>query len=109
MEEKLRKLALGFPEATEGTSCTKAAYKVRKKNFLFVGEKDGVCTVMFKLKDSLEEAETMQKAEPEVYEVGSAGWVTARFKKAPKKGLLERWTEESYRLMAPKKLVATLD
>lgn len=106
----LRALASKLPQVEEGTSCAKAAFKAGKKSFLFVGEADGTCEVMVKLAGSLKEAEHLAAKEPECYKVGVHGWVTCTFapgRKLPK-GLFERWVEESFRLVAPKRLVALL-
>ncbi len=100
----LRAHALGFPEVSEGTSCVNRAFKVRKKNFLFVGEKDGAVKVMVKLTDSLDAAAAL--GDPRV-DVGKIGWVTLRF--APDDplplDLLRGWVTESWRTMAPKTVV----
>jgi len=108
ISEHLRAIALALPETTEGTSCVNRAFKVRKKNFLFVGEKEGQVRVMLKLSASLEAASRMD--DPRVG-VGKGGWVTLRF--APDEpldeGLLSAWVVESFRTLAPRVLVRQLD
>jgi len=101
-------VALVLPETGEGSSCVNRAFRVRKKNFLFVGEKDGQVRVMLKLVDSLETARAMQDAR---VDVGKHGWVTLRFAPddALDEDLLSAWTLESYRAMAPKTVIAKLD
>ena len=106
----LRDHAMTFPETSEGASCVNRAFKVRKKNFLFVGEKDdGACKVMLKLGPSLDEAEELA-GEDSRFEVGKTGWVTVRFGEAdvPDAELVKGWVGESYRLLAPKSLVKLL-
>jgi hypothetical protein len=105
-----RKLALRYPETEEGTSCDKSAFKARGKAFFFMGMKDGACQVMVKLGESLAEAAEFARREPDSYVVGKTGWVTATFRgnQAPPAGLMERWIDESFRLLAPKQLVAML-
>lgn len=106
----LREHALRFPETSEGASCVNRAFKVRKKNFLFVGEKeDGSCKVMLKLVSSRDEAIEQARADAR-FDVGSSGWVTVRFggSDLPDAVLLKRWVDESYRLFAPKSLVKQL-
>jgi hypothetical protein len=79
---------------------------VRKKAFLFLGAADA----MMKLSDSLDEANELADAEPERYKAGAHGWVTVAFGDAetlPMDRLL-KWLDESYRLLAPKKLLAQL-
>ena len=99
----LREHALTFPETIEGAACVNRAFKARKKNFLFVGEKsDGACKVMLKLGPSLNEALEIARADSR-FAAGSNGWATIRFDAAdlPDTALLKRWVEESYRQLAP--------
>jgi hypothetical protein len=48
---------------------------------------------------------------PTGYGLGKSGWVTATFdpKDAPPLEILQGWIAESYRAVAPKKLVAELE
>lgn len=105
---RLRDAAIALPEVSEGASCVNRAFKARKKNFLFVGEKGDAIKVMVKLGPSLEEATAM--ADPRI-EPGTFGWITCRFGADDPldADLLERWLVESYRLLAPKTLVKQLD
>ncbi len=107
ISERLRARALALPETSEGTSCVNRAFKARKKNFLFVGEKPDQVRVMLKLDRSLEQARAL--ADPRVG-VGTNGWVTVLFPPGdvPHPDLLTAWVEESYRLLAPKTLVKQL-
>ena len=107
----LRSRALAFPEVVEGDSCVKRSFKVRKRGFLYLGEKADEYNVMVKLGPSLEEATALVNARPDTWSVGKGGWAILKFDPAehPPAGLLERWMEESYRLQAPKTLVAALD
>lgn len=109
--QRLRKIALGYPEVEEGTSCDKSAFKARNKTFLFLGTDGTSYNVMLKLKASLPEATRLSAESPEHYVVGVHGWVTITFQldESPPPGLLEKWIDESFRLLAPKKLVAMLD
>lgn len=103
----LRQHALTFAETTEGASCVNRAFKVRKKNFLFLGEKpDGSCKVMLKLGPSLPAASRLAQADAR-FEVGKNGWTTVRFGESdpPDPALLTEWVGESYRLFAPKSLL----
>ena len=105
-----RKAALRYPEAQEGTSCDRSAFKARDKAFLFMGAEDHSCNAMVKLRESLEEAARLATREPDHYKVGSTGWVTVTFEhgESPPPGLLEGWIDESYRALAHKQLVAML-
>ena len=106
----LRKVAMRYPEVQETVVCTKAAFKARNKAFLFIGTDDTCYNTMLKLRESLPEAAKLAAKEPKSYGVGGHGWVSATFNHddSPPPGLLERWIDESYRLLVPKKLVALL-
>lgn len=103
---RLRDVALALPETSEGTSCVNRAFKVRKKNFLFLGEKKEGVRVMLKLGPSLDQASAMGKS----VSVGKTGWVTvlAAEQDLPDGAVLDAWIEESFRLLAPKTVVAEL-
>ena len=106
----LRKFALSLPQAEEGISCNKAAFKAGGKAFLFVGSDSQSFNVMVKLRESLPEAAKLAAKQPDHYKVGGHDWMTAVFglQQTPPAGLLERWIAESYRLLAPKRLTAIL-
>ena len=104
-KQALRKVALRYPEAEEGIACAgtaleSIAFKARKKAFLFVGPKD----VKVKLGESLPEAATLASQSPGRYKVGTNGWVTVMYSAGdvPPLDLIERWIEESYRVIVPK-------
>lgn len=106
--ERLRSVAMALPETSEGTSCVNRAFKVRKKNFFFLGEKEDNIRVMVKLGDSLEEATAM--ADPRI-SVGNTGWVTLNFAPddVPDEQMLSKWVVESFRTLGPKTLVKQWD
>src|SRR5688572_11490667 len=108
--ETLRKIALTYPETEESVVCDKSAYKARNKGFLFVGSDEKTYNFMLKLKDSLPEASKLAAKEPAAYRVGSTNWVTVTLthNQGPPAGVVERWIDESFRLLAPKQLVALL-
>ena len=98
----MRLKASRYPGVDEGTACTQSSFKTGKKAFLFVGMQGGRHKAMFKLDKSIPEATRMAKGDPDLYQVGSSAWVTARFrpeKPLPKK-IWERWLDESYQLSA---------
>jgi hypothetical protein len=107
----LRQLATALPEVTEGITCDKAAYKAGGKSFLFVGSSGTATTIMLKLQGSLPEAKKLAAAHPSTYKIGGHNWVTITLPhdQPPPMGVLQRWIEESFRLLAPKNLVAVLD
>lgn len=107
----LRKLALAYPEATEDHPWGESAFKVRGKVFLFLSIHDGKLRATTKLPTSGRYALTQPFAAPTGYGLGKCGWVTCTF--APGDDvpldLLEDWIGESFRAVAPKKLLAAMD
>ncbi len=83
--------------------------KVRGKIFVFLGPPAGK-RLSLKLAESHAHALSTDGAEPTGYGLGKAGWVTLTYR-APGVliALLRDWVEESYRIVAPKRLVAELD
>lgn len=100
--ELIREKAAAFPEVAKGTSCNQSSFKTSKKSFLYIGPgpKGKGFKAMFKLKESMPEAKGLVSQNPKRFEVGSTGWVTARFTTEDPlpRNLWEKWLEESYRL-----------
>ncbi|WP_190034091.1 MmcQ/YjbR family DNA-binding protein [Streptomyces fructofermentans] len=113
--EKAREFALGLPGAVEEFPWGESVAKVSRKVFVFLGVSDGSYPlgVTVKLKDEVAHAHALASpgAEPAGYGLGKAGWVRIPLdeKGAPAAELLCDWVEESYRTIAPKRLVADLD
>lgn len=109
-EMAIRKYALGMPEATEDYPWGHRAFRVGKKVFLFLAWDAGVFSATAKLPESQGVALMLPFAEPTGYGMARSGWVTARFEGRDEVpvGLLCGWIDESYRAIAPKKLVARL-
>ena len=106
----LRKRALQYPEAREEMPWGHHAIKVRGKTFVFLAADAETFSLSAKLPSSAGVVLQLPFASPTEYGLGRSGWVTARF---PRKGkipveVLALWIEESYRAMAPKRLVAGL-
>lgn len=110
-ELALRRFALGFPETIEEFPWGHRAFKVKKKTFLFLAADASGLSLSVKLPESRGIALTLPFAQPTGYGLGKSGWVTASFpgRRKPPLDLLKEWIEESYRAIAPKKLVAFLD
>ncbi len=111
VEQRLRRHALDFPEAYEEFPWGDRAIKVAKKIFVIMGYDPATgLSVTVKLGDAGEEAVQLPFVEPTGYGLGKSGWVTARFVRGdePPVGILRDWIGESYRLVAPKKLVERL-
>ncbi len=110
IEDRLRKRALAYPGATEDHPWGETAIKVNGKGFVFMGENDRKVSISVKLPFSRDMAHDLPFAEPTHYGLGKHGWVTAHLdpKAKPPLELIEAWIDESYRAVAPKKLVAQL-
>lgn len=110
-EAALRAVALGYPEAYEDHPWGDTVFKVKGKVFVFLGAAEsGDFGISTKLPLSNAVALMLPFAEPTRYGLGKSGWVSARF--GPKDeiplDMLSSWIDESYRAVAPKKLVAAL-
>ena len=113
LELELRDFAMQYPEATEDHPWGHRAIKVKGKSFVFLGgeKNEAELSLSVKLPDSRDMAVDLPFAEPTGYGLGKSGWVTARFEKVSEVplDLLKAWIDESYRAIAPKKLVKTLE
>jgi predicted DNA-binding protein (MmcQ/YjbR family) len=106
----LRDFAMGYPGAHEDFPWGERVIKVKGKVFLFLGGQDADLSLSVKLPSSGLIALGLRFASPTGYGLARSGWVTARFapKEKPPLEVLRAWIDESYRAVAPKKLVATL-
>ena len=107
----LREYGLAFPEAHEDHPWGETALKVKGKVFAFLSLHTGGLSMSTKLPQSNREALLLPFTEPTHYGLGKHGWVSATFAadREPPLAILRAWIDESYRAVAPKKLVATLD
>jgi predicted DNA-binding protein (MmcQ/YjbR family) len=110
----LREFALRLPGAYEEFPWDERVVKVNKKVFVFLGrdaDLDSGLRFSVKLPQSGADLLTMPFATPTGYGLGKHGWVTLEF--SPDDRLSEEmlfgWITESYRAVAPKKLVAQLE
>jgi predicted DNA-binding protein (MmcQ/YjbR family) len=105
--EEIRAFALGFPEAHEDHPWGETAIKVRGKMFAVLGRTEAGLSVTVKLPVSRYFALEYPFTKPTGYNLGKSGWVTASFTAAddPPLDVLRAWVEESYRAVAPKRLV----
>jgi predicted DNA-binding protein (MmcQ/YjbR family) len=109
--DRIREAALRYPEAHEEFPWGDQVIKVRAKIFVFLGAgTDGGFGMSVKLPHSHPMALSQPFATPTGYGLGRAGWVTAQFgpNDEPPLDLLEEWLDESYRAVAPKRLVSEL-
>jgi predicted DNA-binding protein (MmcQ/YjbR family) len=101
-----------FPGAWEDFPWGERVAKVGKKVFAFLGrDGDDEPHVSVKLPESYHQALTLTCCEPTGYGLGRAGWVTIHLQHAdcPSLGVLVDWLDESYRAIAPNKLIEQLD
>ena len=113
IRDQVRDFSLGLPGAYEDFPWGERVTKVNKKVFVFLGTDEGNqrgpgCSV--KLRESHAQAMAVPGAEPTGYGLGRAGWVSLPLHgDIPPVEVVLDWVEESYRLVAPKRLIALLD
>ena len=98
--EPMKALARSLKDADEGTSCSQVSFKAGGKAFFYVGEQGGRFKAMFKLRDSLAQADELATSDPDDFQVGKQGWVTARFSAAQPLSarVWKKWLKESHGL-----------
>jgi predicted DNA-binding protein (MmcQ/YjbR family) len=112
--EHAQAYALTFPGAYAEHPWGQTVIKVNKKVFLFVNgaiaPEDGV-SLSVKLPRSGADLLQIPFAEPMGYGMGRHGWVTLLLMREDHLplSLLEGWIDESYRAVAPKRMLAELD
>jgi predicted DNA-binding protein (MmcQ/YjbR family) len=112
VRRRLLTFSLSLPEAYEDHPWGESVAKVNKKVFVFLGAGDDPATVgmSVKLDESHEQALAVPGARPTGYGLGRGGWVTVPFRPTtPPLAVLKDWVEESYRRVAPRRLVSELD
>jgi predicted DNA-binding protein (MmcQ/YjbR family) len=106
----LRKHALSYPDANEEFPWGHSAFKINGKTFLFTYVEGELFSLSMKLPETGNVALALPFAEPTGYGLGKSGWVTARFEgkaEIPVDMLLE-WVDESFRAIAPKRVLVKL-
>ena len=106
--EKIRAIAMRYPDVREDHPWGESAFKVKGKIFIITNvTKDGL-HVTVKLPRSHEFALEYPFTKPMGYGLGKSGWVTAEFapRDKPPLDILEAWIDESFRAIASKKVVA---
>jgi predicted DNA-binding protein (MmcQ/YjbR family) len=109
---RLLAFALSLPGAYEDHPWGEDVAKVGTKIFVFLGTGDDPANLgmSVKLDASQEQALHVPGASPTGYGLGRAGWVNVPLRDtSPPAAVLKDWVEESYRRVAPRKLVAELD
>ena len=109
LRAQLREFALSLPEAWEDFPWGERVAKVRDKVFVFMGRDDSRL-ITVKLEESHGHASSLPGVEPTRYGLGRSGWLNVPIDAdGATPELLRDWIEESYRIVAPKRLVAELD
>lgn len=106
--------ALSQPGAWEDHPWGERVAKVGKKVFLFFGHDNRggrSLTLAVKLPRSGVAALDRPECSPTGYGLGKSGWVSAKYEDGdvPPLDVVKAWIDESYRAVAPKKLVKMLD
>ena len=110
IRDKVREFALSLPETSEEHPWGEDVAKVSGKIFVFLGTAGVPRRITVKLEESHAHALSIEGAEPTGYGLGKSGWVTVPLRaEGVNLQLLRDWTEESYRIVAPKRLVTVLD
>jgi predicted DNA-binding protein (MmcQ/YjbR family) len=113
-EKTLIAFAGGFPQAWEDHPWEHTVFKVGKKVFVFFGGAagpPGELSMTVKLPISFEMALTLPYVTPAGHGLGKAGWANVRQAEGEDIDLdtLKGWIVQSYRAVAPKKLVKLLE
>jgi predicted DNA-binding protein (MmcQ/YjbR family) len=109
-EAAIRRIALGYPGATESFPWGHSAFKVGGKTFLFLALEGPSLSLSAKLPKSRRSALALPFASPTAYGLGKSGWITGTFgpKDTVPLAAIADWIAESYRAIAPKKLLAQI-
>jgi len=105
---KLRERALAYPGATEDQPWGEFAIKVKGKVFLFLGNDGGSWGFTVKLPRSAGAALRHPSTAPTRSGLGKHGWITAKWGRGGRipPDVIDEWLEESYRAVAPKRLLS---
>ena len=108
---RIKTYCLQYPESHEDHPWGESVIKVRNKVFVFLGSPGPELSLSVKLPESQSFAMMLPQTRPTGYGLGKSGWVTATFAvdETPPMDIIEEWIEESYRAVAPKSLIKTLD
>lgn len=113
---RLRKVCLGLPEAHEVEAWGEPTFRVRNKIFAMYASADnhhGGGRPAVWLKAAPGQQAQMIKAMPQTYfkppYVGASGWVGIWLDGDPDWESIAEFLSDSYRLIAPKRLVSQLD
>ena len=106
--QAIRKHALAYPDTTEEFPWGESAFKVKGKTFVFMRDDDSGLSFSVKVPNSRDLALSLPGAEPTHYGLGAKGWVTIVPDKGTPMHVLGFLIDESFRAVAPKRLLAQL-
>lgn len=112
--QRLRQICLPLPEAVESEAFGSPTFKIRNKNFAMTG-KDEHGRPHVWCKSTFEVQQALVNSEPDRYYVppyvGPKGWVAAWLDDVadPDWDEIDEIITESYRMIAPKRLVKAMD
>jgi predicted DNA-binding protein (MmcQ/YjbR family) len=109
IRKALKAHALSYPETTEEFPWGESAFKVKGKTFVFMRADANEISFSVKLPQSRKKALALPGSEPTHYGMGAKGWVTLRPTAKTSLKLLQSFIDESYRAVAPKRILAELD
>ncbi len=107
--KKLRSHALSYPATTEAFPWGESAFKVKGKTFVFMRADPDDLSFSVKLAKSRKQTLGLAGSEPTHYGLGAKGWVTLRPTAKTSLDLLLSFVDESYRAIAPKRLLEELN
>src|SRR3954454_4279790 len=105
----LRSHALAYPATTEAFPWGESAFKVKGKTFVFMRAEPGDVSFSVKVSKSRKQALALPGSEPTHYGLGAKGWVTLRPTSKTSLKLLLSLVDESYRAIAPKRVLEELE
>ena len=107
--KRIRERALSYPQTTEDFPWGESAFKVKGKTFIFMRDGEEGVSLSVKLDRGREFALSLPRSEPTHYGLGAKGWVTLRPTAKTKPAVLFDLIDESYRLVAPRRVLQELD
>ena len=104
----IRDRALSYPQTAETFPWGEHAFKVKGKTFVFMRDDEEGLSFSVKLAASRAKALKMPGSEPTHYGMGAKGWVTLQPTSKTSMAVLNELIDESFRSVAPKRVLASL-